>query len=312
MVRYRNSGVLTGALAYILWGLLTIFWHALSGINAFGLIAWRVVMSVLMLGIALTIVHRWNDLRPVFSNRRTLAGVLLAGTMLGINWTTYVYCVTHDRVVDTALGYLLAPIGIVLAGVVVLHEPFRRVQGAALALCGVAVVVLAIGYGSPPTLALVMATTWTCYGLAKKLVPLPALEGLAAETILIVPAAIAFLVFMQLFGTPSLTNATGPQIVLVALTGVVTTVPLLLFASAARRVPLSTLGWLQFFVPTINLALGVWLYNESMPAWRLAGFALVWAAVALITLDGLRMMRKPRSTSDSYPVPEPAPVPLEG
>lgn len=284
----RREGLVAGAAAYVLWGLLTLYWHELSGLDAIGLIGWRIVWSVVVLGIALTVARKWSDLRPVFANRTLALRVTAASVVLAINWTSYVWCVTHGRVVETALGYFLSPIGLVVAGVVVFHEPLHQTQKLALGLAGVAVVILTIGYGTPPVFALLMATTWTAYGILKKSVPLPVLESLAAETLALLPVAVGVLVVLHLTGPGSLDGATTLQQVLVPLTGVVTTVPLLLFAFAARRVQLTTLGWLQYSVPTINLALGVFLYNEFMPVWRIAGFAIVWAGLALITVDALR------------------------
>lgn len=284
----RREGLVAGAAAYVLWGLLTLYWHELSGLDAIGLIGWRIVWSVVVLGIALTVTRKWSDLRPVFADRTLALRVTAASVALAINWTSYVWCVTHGRVVETALGYFLSPIGLVLAGVVVFHEPLRQTQRAALGLAGLAVVILTIGYGTPPVFALLMATTWTAYGMLKKSVPLPVLESLAAETLALLPVAVGVLVVLHFTGPGSLAGATTLQQVLVPLTGVVTTVPLLLFAFAARRVQLTTLGWLQYSVPTINLALGVFLYNESMPVWRIAGFAIVWVGLALITVDALR------------------------
>jgi chloramphenicol-sensitive protein RarD len=211
-------------------------------------------------------------------------------------------------VVETALGYFLAPIGLVLVGVTMFHERLRRAQVVALGLCGVAVVVLAAGYGSPPYFALLIAVSWTVYGVSKKRAALPPLEGLAAETLVLLPVAVVLLVVMQASGTPSLDGASTLQLGLVPLTGIVTTVPLLLFAYAARRVRLAMLGWLQYWVPSINLVLGVAVYDESMPAWRAAGFALVWIALALITIDGIRAARAAPTT----PPVETEPVPLEG
>jgi chloramphenicol-sensitive protein RarD len=303
----RRRGFLSGHSAYILWGLLTLYWHELTGLDAFGLIAWRIVWSVAVLAILLTIVKRWSDLRQVLVARRALP-VTVAAIALAANWTTYVWCVTHGRVVETALGYFLSPIGLVVAGVVMFHERLRRAQIVALGLCGVAVIVLAVGYGSPPYFALLIAVSWTVYGVSKKRAALPPLEGLAAETIVLLPVALALLLVMQAGGDGSLEGASTLQLVLVPLTGVVTTVPLLLFAYSARRVPLATLGWLQYWVPTINLVLGVAVYDESMPAWRIAGFALVWIALALITIDGIHASR----TSPASPPVETEPVPLEG
>ena len=302
-----GRGFLTGNAAYILWGLLTLYWHELTGLDAFGLIAWRIVWSVIVLAVLLTAARRWTDLRAVLTRRR-LAPTTVAALALAANWTTYVWCVTHGRVVETALGYFLAPIGLVLVGVTMFHERLRRAQVVALGLCGVAVVVLAAGYGSPPFFALLIAVSWTVYGVSKKRAALPPLEGLAAETLVLLPVAAVLLVVMQASGTPSLDGASTLQLVLVPLTGIVTTVPLLLFAYAARRVPLAMLGWLQYWVPSINLVLGVAVYDESMPAWRAAGFALVWIALALITIDGIRAARAAPTT----PPVETEPVPLEG
>jgi chloramphenicol-sensitive protein RarD len=302
-----RRGFLSGNAAYILWGLLTLYWHELSGLDAFGLIAWRIVWSVVVLAILLTVMRRWSVLRGILVPARAVP-VGIAALALATNWTAYVWCVTHGHVVEAALGYFLAPIGLVLAGVVMFHEQLRRMQVVALALCGVAVVVLAVGYGSPPVFALVIAVSWTTYGVSKKREALPPLVGLAAETIVLAPGAVTLLVVLQLAGTPSLDGATSLQLTLVPLTGLATTVPLLLFAYAASRIRLAMLGWLQYWVPTINLVLGIAVYGESMPATRVAGFALVWIALAMITVDGLRASR---ATSGIAPV-ETEPVPLEG
>jgi chloramphenicol-sensitive protein RarD len=303
----ERRGFLTGNLAYVLWGLLTLYWHELTGLDAFGLIAWRIVWSVVVLAVLLSVMHRWATVGPLLRGRRAV-NIGLTSIALATNWTTYVWCVTHDRVIETALGYFLAPIGLVLAGVVLFHEQLRRAQVVALLLCGVAVVVLAVGYGSPPWFALLIMASWTAYGVLKKREGLPPLEGLAAETMLLAPVAIAVLIALQVGGAGSLDGASTWQLVLVPLAGIATTTPLLLFAHAARRVPLVSLGWMQYWVPSINLVLGVAVYGESMPEWRIAGFALVWIALALITADSVRASR---ASSATTPV-EAEPVPLEG
>jgi chloramphenicol-sensitive protein RarD len=297
----ERRGFLSGFAAYVLWGLLTLYWHELTGLDAFGLIAWRIVWSVVALAVVLSVVRRWSGIGAALGRRRLLP-TTVAAVALAINWTTYVWCVTHNRVVDTALGYFLSPIGLVIAGVVVFHEPLRRAQIGALALCGVAVVVLAVGYGSPPYLALLIAVTWTIYGVAKKRLPSAPVEGLMAETLVLAPVALVVLLAMQPSGG-SLDGASTLQLALVPVTGVVTITPLLLFAYAAHRVKLTTLGWLQYWVPSINLVLGVAVYGESMPAWRAAGFALVWVALVLISVDGVRAARAATPSVESEPVP---------
>lgn len=303
----ERRGFLSGNLAYVLWGLLTLYWHELTGLDAFGLIAWRIIWSVVLLAILLTFARRWTALRGVLVGGR-IGSITIAAIALAANWTSYVWCVTHGRVVEAALGYQLAPIGLIVAGVVMFKEQLRRAQVVALMLCGVAVIVLAVGYGSPPVFALLIAVSWTTYGVFKKREALPPLEGLAAETIILAPVAVVLLLAMQVAGSPSLEGATSLQLALVPLTGVATTVPLLIFAYAARRIRLAMLGWLQYWVPTINLVLGIAVYDETMPPARIAGFALVWIALALITIDGIRASR----ASPSAPPVETEPVPLEG
>lgn len=301
----ERRGLTSGFAAYVLWGLLTLYWHELTGLDAFGLIAWRIVWSVVTLAIVLSLARRWSGVRTALRHQRLLP-TAVAAIALAVNWTTYVWCVTHGRVVDTALGYFLSPIGLVIAGVVAFHEPMRRAQVMALSLCGVAVVVLAVGYASPPYPALLIAVSWTVYGVAKKRAALAPLEGLTMETFVLLPVAVVLLAVMQGSGKGSLDGASTLQLALVPLTGVVTITPLLLFAYATHRVRLTTLGWLQYWVPTINLVLGVAVYDESMPAWRAAGFALVWIALALITVDGLRAARS--GTAAGTPPPPPVSV----
>jgi chloramphenicol-sensitive protein RarD len=301
-------GVVYGLGAYVLWGFLTIYWKELSGLNAFGLIGQRILWSVLFLGVILAITRRTAELRTVPGRPKLIGAAALAAVLLAANWTTYVWCVTHDNVVETALGYFMAPLGIVAIGVVVLHERLRRAQIVALVLVGVAIVVIAAGYGRVPWFALVLACTWSGYGLLKKLVPLGPLSSLTLETLLLLPVALLVVGATEAAGDGVFANATDLQMVLVPLAGAVTAVPLLLFAAAAHRVPLTTLGPLQYAVPVINFALGVLVYDEAMPAWRLAGFALVWVALAIFTIDGIHATR----AGMPLPSPELESVPLDG
>lgn len=307
----RNRvGIIAGLAAYVLWGLLTIYWKELSGLNAFGLIGQRICWAVLFLGLVLAITRRGAEVRAVFAgrDRRLLLRIGVASVLLAANWTTYVWAVTHDNVIETALGYFLAPLGLVALGVFVLREHLRRAQVVALSIAGVAVVVLAAGYGRVPWFALTLAVTWSGYGLLKKTVPLGPLSSLTLEALLLLPLALVAIGATEAAGDGIFSHADTLQFALVPLAGAVTAVPLLLFAAAAHRVPLSTLGPLQYAVPVINFALGVGIYDEAMPGWRLAGFALVWVALVVFTVDGLRATRAPRTE----PHPELEPVPLEG
>jgi chloramphenicol-sensitive protein RarD len=307
-VERTRLGVVYGLGAYVLWGFLTIYWHELSGLSAFGLIGQRIVWSVVFLGIILALTRRTAELRTVRHRPKLLVSAGVAALLLTANWTTYVWCVTHDNVVETALGYFMAPLGIVAIGVVVLHEHLRRTQIAALVLVAIAIVVLTLGYGRVPWFALLLAVTWSGYGLLKKRVPLGPLSSLTLEALLLLPLALVLVGATEATGDGVFAHASTLQMVLVPLAGAVTAVPLLLFAAAAHRVPLTTLGPLQYAVPVINFVLGVAVYGEAMPGWRLAGFALVWVALAIFTIDGLRSTR----AGAPLPSPELEPVPLDG
>jgi chloramphenicol-sensitive protein RarD len=214
--------------------------------------------------------------------------IAAASALLTANWSAYVYAVVDDRVIETALGYFMAPLGTMALGIVVLKEHPSPAQKAAMVLAAVAVVVLTISYGQPPIIAIVIAVTWSLYGLLKRQVPLSAVDSLAAETfVLLVPALVVTIAMAGRFDSvPS--SADAGQLVLVTLAGVATVVPLGLFAFAAPRVPFTILGPLNYLVPTINFLLGWGLYHEDMPWSRLLGFGVVWVALVVVTFDRVR------------------------
>ncbi|MGH9272085.1 MAG: EamA family transporter RarD [Ilumatobacteraceae bacterium] len=287
-------GIRAAVVAYGLWGLLTIYWKALTGFDPFELIGWRIALASVIMAVVVTARGRWSALLAVRRDRAVLVRLTLAALLLTANWTTYVWAVVNGRVIETALGYFFAPLFTMLFGVTILGEHASRLQRLAIVLAAGAVVVLTVSYGRPPVVALILALSWSVYGLLKRQVPLGAIDSLAGETlVLAVPAVVV--VAVTAGATDSIpATATANDWVLVALTGVVTAVPLLLFAVAAQRVPFTLLGALQYLVPTINLVLGWAVYHEAMPLDRLAGFALVWVALVAVTVDRLRQSQPPR------------------
>jgi chloramphenicol-sensitive protein RarD len=283
-----SRGVRAAVAAYVLWGLLTIYWKQLAEFDAFELIGWRIVCATVVMALVVTFRRRWPVLVAAFRDHRLLARLTIAALLLTANWTAYVWAIVNDRVLETALGYFMAPLGTMVLGLTVLHERATRLHKLALVLAALAVVVLTVSYGRPPVVALILACTWSLYGLFKRQVPLSPVESLAGETfVLFLPALAVVLVGgAQGGGIPA--TATAPEWVLVLLTGVVTAVPLLLFAVAAQRVPFTLLGALQYLVPTINFVLGWLVYDEAMPLDRLVGFALVWIALVAVTIDQMR------------------------
>jgi len=283
-----TRGIRAGVIAYTFWGLLTIYWKELGDFNAFELIGWRVISASVVMIVVISVRGRWATIRAAFADRRLSMRIAAAATLLTGNWTAYVYAVVHDRVIETALGYFIAPLGTMALGIIVLKERPTVGQKVAMALAAVAVVVLTVSYGRPPYMAFVIAVSWSFYGLLKRQVPLPAVESLAAETfVLLVPAIVVAAVMARRSGSIPRTADLG-EFTLVSLAGFATVVPLTLFAFAAPRVPFTILGPLTYLVPTINFLLGWVFYDEDMPWSRLLGFAIVWAALVVVTIDRLR------------------------
>jgi chloramphenicol-sensitive protein RarD len=301
-VNSQRQGVVAGVAAYLIWGALTLYWRHLHSFDAIELIGWRVICSAILMAGVLSVTHRWQHLRPVLNDRRLLGSVMLCALFLAANWTTYVWAVVHDHVIETALGYFLSPLGTMALGVVMLHEKLTRVQQFVFVLALVAVGILTFSYGRVPWLALVIATSWVVYGYLKKHVPLTPVESMAAESFVVLgPAVLAVLAFAG--RTNSIPHtATTAQFVLVLCSGLATIVPLTLFAFAAQRVPLTIIGPLNYIVPTINFCLGWLVFHESLPTSRVVGFALVWVGLAIATIDAARRARFRTTVVEPIPV----------
>ncbi len=283
-----RAGVASGLSAYLLWGFITIYWKLLDDFNAFELIGWRIVTAVILL-IALVVAQR--SVSPVLAaltKPRMLVRVSVAAVMLVANWTLYVWAVVNEHIMETALGYFIAPLFTSILGVVVLGERLRTLQKTALAFAVAAVVVLTFSYGRPPFIALAIAASWAVYGLLKKQVPLRPVESLTAETIVLMPLAVVLMVwsFSRELGIPN--TASTMEFVLVLFTGLITAVPLLLFAHSALRLPLTIIGPLQYLVPVINFLLGWLMYDEPLDSARFVGFVLVWLGLACSLADTMR------------------------
>ena len=283
-----TRGVRVGLAAYTLWGLLTIYWKQLSAFDAIELIAWRMTCaSVVMIGVV-TARRHWPQLIAAFRDRATLIRLVVAAALLTGNWGSYVWAVVNDRVIETALGYFIAPLATMAIGVVVLREQPTIAQRAAFGLASVAVVILTISNGRPPWIAIVLAATWSLYGLAKRGIALDAVDSLAGETfVLMIPAAGLLLIVSGRAGSV-VETAEGTDWLFVLGTGAITAIPLMLFASAAKSIPFTLLGPLNLIVPVINFGLGWLLYDEPMPLDRIVGFAFVWAALLAVIVDRFR------------------------
>ncbi|WP_425433001.1 EamA family transporter RarD [Glaciihabitans tibetensis] len=285
--------------AYGLWGVLPIFFLLLAPAGAVEIVAWRVLFSVVFCAILLSVTRGWARLRAILADRRTTLSLGLAGGLILVNWLVFIFAALSGHVVEAALGYFTNPIVTVLLGVFVLREKLRPLQWAAIAISAVAVVVLALNYGAFPWIALALACSFGMYGLVKKRVggKVDAISGLTIETMWISPIAIGMLIVVG--STAGLTIGTVSALHTTAMvaTGVITAVPLLLFAAAARRMPLVHLGLVQYLAPILQFLIGVFVLGEDMPPARWAGFAIVWLALIVLTVDMLVASRAGRQAS---------------
>ncbi|MFC6356913.1 EamA family transporter RarD [Luethyella okanaganae] len=298
-VRTHNMGLVYAIAAYGLWGVLPIYFLALVPSGAFEIVGWRILFSLVFCAVILTATRKWRPFIGLLLQPRIALTMGLAGVLIFINWQTYVYGTLSGHVVEAALGYFINPIVTVFLGVFLLRERLRLVQWIAVGVSMVAVVVLAVGYGRLPWIALVLAFSFGFYGLIKKRVGhrVDAVAGLTIETLWLAPVAIVQLAVVG--ATAGLTFGTiGPWHTVGLLSaGVVTAVPLLFFAAAARRLPLVYMGFIQYFAPFIQFLVGVAILHESMPAERWLGFGLVWLALLILTIDMVMNVRGVRRAS---------------
>jgi chloramphenicol-sensitive protein RarD len=301
-VHERRAGILAGLGAYGLWGVFPLYFPLLEPAGGVEIVAHRVLWSLLFVALLLTVLRRWNQVRAVVRDRRSLLVLGAAAVLIAVNWTVFVYGVNSGHVVETSLGYFINPLVSVLLAVVFIGERLRRLQWLAVGIATVAVVVLTLDYGHPPWIALSLAASFGTYGLMKKLVRVEAVPGLFVETALVAAPAVVFLGVLQARGQGSFgAHGAGHALLLVS-SGIATAVPLLLFAAAARRIPLSTVGLLQYVTPLMQLSIGVFVDDEPMPPARLAGFAIVWLALAVFTVDSLRTAHASGRASRRAPV----------
>ncbi|MEU0691213.1 EamA family transporter RarD [Streptomyces uncialis] len=290
----HRFGLLNGITAYAMWGLVPLFWPLLKPAAATEILAHRMVWSLAFVALGLLVVRRWAWAGELIRSPRQLAMLVGAATVITVNWGVYIWSVNAGHVVEASLGYFINPLVTIAIGVLLLKERLRRWQWVAVGTGAAAVVVLTIGYGRPPWISLCLAFSFAVYGLLKKKVGLGGLESLSAETAVLFLPALGYLLWLGARGESTFGSEGVGHMALLAATGLVTAVPLVCFGAAAIRVPLSTLGLLQYMAPMFQFLLGVLYFKEAMPLERWLGFALVWAALSLLTWDAIRTARNNR------------------
>jgi chloramphenicol-sensitive protein RarD len=285
-----RKGTGYGAAAYLLWGMFPLYFRALLPAGALEIVLHRMIWSLILCVLGVALLRDTGWIRPLLRRPGRLLMLGVAALTIAINWGVYIYAVNAGHVVEAALGYFFNPLVTVLVGVLLLRERLRPLQWAAVALGAVAAIVLSIDYGRPPWIALILAASFATYGLMKKRVGvgLGALASLTTETTLLFPFAVGALVWLEVNGQGTFTSEGAGHTLLLVSTGVATVVPLLLFAAAARRIPLVTIGLLQFVTPILQMMCGVLLLGEVVPPSRWIGFSIVWLALVVLTFDSLR------------------------
>jgi chloramphenicol-sensitive protein RarD len=269
-----------------------LYFALLKGVNVFEVSASRIVWSLILVVIVLTILRQWSAFKATLTTRTAVVACALGGLILFINWTVYAYAVSNEAVIEGALGYYINPLVTVFLAVVLLRERLTPLQWVALAVAGLAVVILTVGYGRIPWIALVLGVTFAFYGLTKKLGKAPPLEAVGIETgVMFIPALIMLGVLAQRQQLTTTQQGLGTSLLLMGL-GILTVIPLLLFGYATPKVPLSLMGLMQYTNPTIQFILGLVVFHEALSPTRLVGFALVWAALTILAIDGLRPARR--------------------
>jgi len=294
-----NKGILKGIGAYVLWGVFPIYWKLLHQVPAVQVIGNRIVWSFLLLAAVLLFSHQWTAFRTAASEPKVIGIYSIAGVLLTINWLVYVWGVNSGFIIETSLGYFINPLLSVFLGVLFLHERLRSRQWIAIGIAAFGVAYLTYVYGHLPWIALTLALTFGFYGLVKKLAPLGALHGLALETGIVFPFALVYLLIVGLRGKGAFLQDGTMTTLLLICAGPVTTIPLLMFASAAREIPLTIIGLLQYIAPTLQFMIGVFIFKEPFNLSLLIGFSIIWLALIVFWVENFLSHRTPLE-----PIPE--------
>ncbi len=287
-----NKGTIYGTIAYFLWGVFPIYWKLLNHVSTYEILMHRIVWSLIFVVFILMLRNDWEWLRRIYFQPRLVAISFLSGLLVAINWLTFIWAVNHNLIVEASLGYFINPLFSVLLGVIFLRERLRLGQTLSILLAVAGVIYLTINYGRFPWIALILVASFGTYGLLRKIAPLGSLEGLGVETaFLCIPAL--FVIFMfERAGNAAFLHSGALTTMLLAGAGAVTATPLLLFSAAARRIRLTALGLLQYIAPTLQLLLGVLVYDESFSQVRFIGFCFIWIALAIYSAEGIIQTRR--------------------
>jgi len=291
-----RSGLLMGLGAYALWGVLPLYFKALVHVASTEIVAHRILWSLIFLGALATLWKRWPTILAALANRRVALTLLLTAVLIGINWLVYIYAVVSGHVLEGSLGYYLNPLVNVLLGVFLLKEKLSAMQKAAVVLAAAGVAILAFGAGGAIWISLTLAASFAVYGFLRKVAPVDSLEGLWIETLFLAPLAFGWVMWLTQGGTGAFLDSRTTDLLLI-LGGALTAIPLLLFTAAAKRLPYSTLGFLQYVAPSLQFLLAVLVFGEPLTTAHIVCFAAIWVALAIFVGEGFRAGRAARAAA---------------
>ncbi|TIH13269.1 EamA family transporter RarD [Marinifilum sp. JC120] len=295
MNKDTHDGLFYAAAAFVMWGLLPIYWKTLEEVPALELLCNRIVWSLFFVGILLSCKNRWAEVKNALADRKGKLLLTISSCLIGTNWFVYIWAVNHGHVVDTSMGYYMTPLMNGLLGFIFIKERLERLQVIAILLAACGVIYSIIDYGHIPYIALTLAITFSFYGLVRKVMKVESLPGLFIETAALAPASAAYLVWLAFSGEISIYKINTIENLLLLGTGAATSLPLIFFAHGARRLRLITLGMMQYIAPTLALMLGVFVYNEPFSSARMVTFAFIWSGIAVYVADGINRNLKTKS-----------------
>ena len=291
----KAQGTFLGLSAYVIWGLVPIYWPKLQPATPLEILAHRIVWSLVFILVVIFVTKKQKVTLEVFRDRRSLGLLTVAAVLIAINWGVFIWASVSGHIRESSLGYYITPLVSVALGVIVFKEKLRKLQWLALGIAAISVIYLATAHGKFPFVALILSLSFGIYGYVKKFVGIDAIESLAVETAVLAPIAFIYILFLSVQGNNSFTNHGAAHALWLSSSGIVTAVPLLLFGAAAVRIPLSLLGILQYIGPTMQFIVGIWVFHEAMPHQRFIGFLLTWVALIILTADSLHHQFKPSS-----------------
>lgn len=293
----NKGGIQLGLTAYLLWGVLPLYFKLLEHVPATEIVAHRIIWSVILLGLLATLWRRWSAIRAALTDGKVLVTLIATSCLIAVNWLVYIYSITSGHLLEGSLGYYLNPLVNVMFGVVLLKERLTKAQTFACLLAGAGVAVMAVGAGSGIWMSLTLALSFASYGFLRKIAPVDALEGLWVETLILAPAALFWVFHLQANGTAAFGHQGWLTDALLILGGAVTALPLILFTAAAKRLPYSTLGFLQYIAPSLQFLLAVLVFGEPFGSAKAVCFGAIWTALLIFSVEGLRLARARAATA---------------